>query len=241
MRFLSYAATFLELFAGVYASLATFDPNNPDGVYSCEYQLTAATFLSATDMPNTFIPFYPPPEGGGGACSCNLGHVYENLTYVDITGGIQRLLQISRDQSSDSTDQCAVISSNPSLCTETFGFDYVNDTVLNPFNLPAGKPGTEPISNLPGNAFTEVDADKITMSVFGYTTTITPAKWNTNAGAVTGTSRGGAAATGTAGSGSGTQTSTAAGAGKTNAAAVLGAQRVLVGGVVAGIVGLGML
>jgi hypothetical protein len=155
--------------------------------------------------------------------------------------GIQRLLQISRDQSSDSTDQCAVISSNPSLCTETFGFDYVNDTVLNPFNLPAGKPGTEPISNLPGNAFTEVDADKITMSVFGYTTTITPAKWNTNAGAVTGTSRGGAAATGTAGSESGTQTSTAAGAGKTNAAAALGAQRVLVGGVVAGIVGLGML
>jgi hypothetical protein len=154
---------------------------------------------------------------------------------------IQKLLQNSRDQSSESTDQCAVLSSNPSLCTDTFGFDYVNDTVLNPFNLPAGKPGTEPISNLPGNAFTDMGTEKITMSVFGYTTTITPAQWNNNAGAVTGTSRGEAATTGTAETGSGTQTSTAAGAGKTNAAALLGAQRVLVGGIVAGFVCFGML
>jgi len=55
-------------------------------------------------------------------------------------------------------------------------------------NLPAGEPGTEPLSNLPGNAFTDFGAPAYTLTLFpGYSSVITPAVFNAKAGAASGT------------------------------------------------------
>ncbi|KAH8748570.1 hypothetical protein F5882DRAFT_470916 [Hyaloscypha sp. PMI_1271] len=53
-------------------------------VYSCGYQLTAMYYFHGTGLPqNSDVPFYPPPNNASaGACSCNLGYVYGNVSAV---------------------------------------------------------------------------------------------------------------------------------------------------------------
>ncbi|KAE9375265.1 hypothetical protein N431DRAFT_369506 [Stipitochalara longipes BDJ] len=53
-------------------------------VYSCAYQLTAVSYFDGAGLPqDSSVPFYPPPnDASAGACSCNLGYVYGNLSAV---------------------------------------------------------------------------------------------------------------------------------------------------------------
>jgi len=71
-------------------------------VYSCEYQLTAASYFAGSGplVQNGLVPFYPAPDSASaGACcqssalhiptdrltfllACNHGHVYGNLTEI---------------------------------------------------------------------------------------------------------------------------------------------------------------
>ncbi|PMD44879.1 hypothetical protein L207DRAFT_629426 [Hyaloscypha variabilis F] len=53
-------------------------------VYSCGYQLTALSYFDGAGLPqDNSVPFYPPPgDATAGACSCNLGYVYGNLSAV---------------------------------------------------------------------------------------------------------------------------------------------------------------
>ncbi len=78
--------------------------------------------------------------------------------------------------------------------------------MLNPFNLPPGEPGTEPVTNLPGNAFTEAGNEAVTLRLLGYSSVISLAPFNGKAGAVTGTAKGAPVATASV-TGKGTSTS----------------------------------
>jgi len=52
-------------------------------VYSCAYQLTAMSYFDGNGLVQNSdaIPFYPPPsDASAGACSCNIGYVYGNLS-----------------------------------------------------------------------------------------------------------------------------------------------------------------
>jgi len=54
-------------------------------VYSCAYQLTAMSYYDGAGLEqNSDIPFYPPPkDASAGACSCNIGYVYGNLSSIN--------------------------------------------------------------------------------------------------------------------------------------------------------------
>ena len=96
---------------------------------------------------------------------------------------------------SDSATQCSVLETNPGLCINEYKFPYANETVLNPHNLPSL--GTEPVTNLPGNAFTEPGEESFTLSLKGFSSVIYLAPFTSTAGAVTGTINGNAIATAT--------------------------------------------
>ncbi|KAE9992626.1 hypothetical protein EG327_008369 [Venturia inaequalis] len=51
-------------------------------VYTCEYQMTALNFIIVNDLihDQPIVPFYPPPPNAAGACSCNIGNAYSNMT-----------------------------------------------------------------------------------------------------------------------------------------------------------------
>ena len=84
--------------------------------------------------------------------------------------------------------------------------------VTNPLNLPEGEPGTEPLSNLPGNAFTKFDVPAYTLQLFpGYSSVLTPAPFKNNAGVNTqSVAAGSAGITATAPSGTGTSAASGA-------------------------------
>ncbi|KAF8847563.1 hypothetical protein BDZ45DRAFT_320904 [Acephala macrosclerotiorum] len=214
-------------------------------VYSCEYQLTALSYFDGTDLvQNGNIPFYPPPDSASvGACSCNLGYVYGNKTYISFNNacidvaasgdanalhecgccefafpvsnilnvcpksdlsilGFAQELSTTQHLISKSTDNCAILNNNSDTCVQKYGYPF-HGTVTNPLNLPAGEPGDEPLSNLPGNAFTDFGAPAYTLKLFpGYSSVITPAAFNADAGAATGSvgASGSAVVTATAGS-----------------------------------------
>ncbi|KAJ7642086.1 hypothetical protein FB45DRAFT_1000494 [Roridomyces roridus] len=56
-------------------------------VYGCEFQDTVIQYIDGADRvaSSVSIPFYPPPDDAPGACSCNLGMVYEYMSEVAIT------------------------------------------------------------------------------------------------------------------------------------------------------------
>ncbi|CZR69644.1 uncharacterized protein PAC_19544 [Phialocephala subalpina] len=214
-------------------------------VYSCEYQLTAISYFDGTDLvQNANIPFYPPPDSASaGACSCNLGYVYGNKTYInfnnaciDVAGsgdmnalyececcefgfpvsnilnvcpksdlsilGFAQELSDTQQLIGKSADNCAILDNNSDTCVQQFGYPFYG-TVTNPLNLPAGEPGDEPLSNLAGNAFTDFGAPAYTLKLFpGYSSVITPAAFNADAGVATGSvgASGSAVVTATAGS-----------------------------------------
>lgn len=87
---------------------------------------------------------------------------------------------------SKSVDDCAILDNGSDACVSQFGYPFYG-TITNPLKLPADEPGTEPLSNLPGNAFTEFGAATYVLTLFpGYSSVITPAPFNANAGVATG-------------------------------------------------------
>jgi hypothetical protein len=67
-----------------------------------------------------------------------------------------------------------------------FNFPFDGSKVYNPLNLPPGVPGNDPVSNLPGNAFTEFGEPVYTFQLFpAFTSVITPVPFNNKASAPT--------------------------------------------------------
>lgn len=55
-------------------------------VYECEYQEYAIQYISQCPSGATEIPFFPPPRGAPGSCSCNLGELYLAVNASEIEG-----------------------------------------------------------------------------------------------------------------------------------------------------------
>lgn len=85
----------------------------------------------------------------------------------------------------DSPDRCAILEKDVSQCESKFKVPVPNVPVVNPYSLPPL--GTEAVTNLPGNAFTDGGNEVVTISLEdgNFQRTVTLAPWNTNAGAVT--------------------------------------------------------
>jgi hypothetical protein len=95
-------------------------------------------------------------------------------TYIT---GIQKVL-------APSSDKCAILNNGTSACIKDYGFPFVGTTAYNPLSLPAGKPGTEALSNTEGNAFTVPPSPTLTLTLYpAYTSTITAAPFEKSAGA----------------------------------------------------------
>lgn len=110
---------------------------------------------------------------------------------------------------------CKILDTAPGTCASTYGFPIKGSKQINPFELPAGIPGTQALSNLPGSVTVPPwGAVPTSLALFpAYSTAITPAAFNSkNVGATSAATGTGAAATGT---GSGTATGTGAGSAAT--------------------------
>jgi hypothetical protein len=80
---------------------------------------------------------------------------------------------------SQSSDQYAILNNGTQTCISEWKVPYVGSMAYNPLSLPSAKPGTEPLTNRPGNAFTTMGSPTTTLSLFpGYTSTITFAHFN---------------------------------------------------------------
>lgn len=110
--------------------------------------------------------------------------------------GFQSELTSTQQLIGKSTDNCAVLddqSTGFDTCVTQFGYPFYGN-ITNPLKLGTDAPGTEPLSNMPGNAFTVFGADSYTLALFpGYSSVITPAAFNANAGVATGTIQEGSA------------------------------------------------
>jgi hypothetical protein len=85
-----------------------------------------------------------------------------------------------------STDNCAVLDNSTDACSAQYGFSDYGTKVYNPLSLPTGILGTDPLSNAPGNAFTDPGTLPSTLSLWpGYDVTISLAQFNSDAAAVT--------------------------------------------------------
>lgn len=130
------------------------------------------------------------------------------LGFQQSVTNVQSLLQTS-------TDNCAILDQPVDTCLNDYGYFFAGDKAFNPLNLPTGVPGNDPLTNLPGNAFTEFGASTFALTLFpGYTSVITPAPFNNQAAAATGLQAGSFSPTGSAFSGN-SGTGTAAGTGST--------------------------
>ena len=119
-------------------------------------------------------------------------------------------------------DNCAILDNSPGDCQSKYGFPPTGVKAANPFKLELGK---EPLSNGPGNAFTDGSNAVVTVAIDGYSPrTLTLAAWE-DAGDATGT---GTQATAT-GSAAG-QTGGSSAATPTNAAGVIGSPDVRIAG-----------
>lgn len=49
-------------------------------VNECEYQSYIIEYLTNCPTAKTPVPYFPTPNGAPGACSCNVGQVYEAIT-----------------------------------------------------------------------------------------------------------------------------------------------------------------
>ncbi|KAH8671937.1 hypothetical protein BGZ60DRAFT_527375 [Tricladium varicosporioides] len=116
-----------------------------------------------------------------------------------------------------STDNCAILETNPDACVTDLKFPWYGSTAYNPLALPTNMPGTEPLSNNPGNAFTDFGKPSYTVILFpAYSSVITPAAFKAGAGVTGSVTLGGVVSgttgiTGTGGSVTATGTGGAAG------------------------------
>ncbi|KAG9245429.1 hypothetical protein BJ878DRAFT_548083 [Calycina marina] len=87
-----------------------------------------------------------------------------------------------------STDGCEILNTGDvNSCQNTYGYIFQGAQVYNPLSLPSGIPGTDPLTNNPGNAFTDFGVPAFTFNIFpGFTSTVTPVPFNSAASAVTG-------------------------------------------------------
>ncbi|KAH8589623.1 hypothetical protein B0O99DRAFT_692358 [Bisporella sp. PMI_857] len=109
-----------------------------------------------------------------------------------------------------SNDNCAILENSPDTCVTGLGFPYYGTKIINLLNLPTGVPGSDPLTNNPGNAFTDFGSPQFTLSLFpSYSSVIKPAAFNTKAGAGSQAVSGSVVATATA-SGGGSASDTAA-------------------------------
>jgi hypothetical protein len=88
--------------------------------------------------------------------------------------GFQQELNETQTLISNSVDECAIFDNGSDTCVSQYGLPFYG-TITNPLEVPAGEPGTEPLSNLPRNAFTEFGAASYVLTLFlGYSSIITP-------------------------------------------------------------------
>ncbi|KAF4627641.1 hypothetical protein G7Y89_g10515 [Cudoniella acicularis] len=85
--------------------------------------------------------------------------------------------------SSLTTNRCTIIDTDPAVCANSYGFDFYGTCAYNLLNLPTGVPGTNPLTDSLGNAFTNSGSKSFTLSLFPvYTNVITTAPWKAGAG-----------------------------------------------------------
>lgn len=84
-------------------------------------------------------------------------------------------------------DSCAILENdNGANCAPTFGIQKAGNIWYKPVKLPSSKPGTEPLSNLPGIAFMDFGAASYTLTLFpGFTSVIIPALFDASNAAAT--------------------------------------------------------
>jgi hypothetical protein len=81
-----------------------------------------------------------------------------------------------------SSDKCTILNNGTATCISDYALPFAGSKAYNPLSLPGGEPGTEPLSNQVGNAFTELPSSVYTLSLFpGYTSTITPVAFDAKA------------------------------------------------------------
>lgn len=138
-----------------------------------------------------------------------------DLSTLDIDAFIASTQKVT----AQSADHCAILDNDPQSCITTYGYPFSRPKAYNPLNLPSGVPGTDPLTNEAGNAFTGFAEPAFTLALFpGYSSVITPTKFNINAAAATqslGASSDVGLATATAG-GSGSVAATRKSAGTTS-------------------------
>ncbi|KAH6714288.1 hypothetical protein DL95DRAFT_368996 [Leptodontidium sp. 2 PMI_412] len=126
------------------------------------------------------------------ACQCcqfsfPLSNIFNVCPTSDLSlFGIDNEIAAARKLIEQSNDNCAILETSPDTCVTELGFPYAGTKIVNLLNLPTGIPGSDPLVNNPGNAFTDFGSPSYTLSLFpSYSTVIKPAAFNTKAGAGT--------------------------------------------------------
>ncbi|KAH7400097.1 hypothetical protein BKA64DRAFT_642251 [Cadophora sp. MPI-SDFR-AT-0126] len=127
-------------------------------VYSCEYQLIAVIYLQDVTTRTAMsggVPFYPPPDGAEGD-----EHLPQSRPLlIDLSAA--NIKEFAADV--ESSNNCAILDKNASTCQSAFDIQLPDVAVVNSFKLPAV--GTEEVTNLPRNAFTDVGNEVVTISL----------------------------------------------------------------------------
>lgn len=93
-------------------------------VYGCDFQLRTVAYFEAADLvaSESYAPFYPTPAGVAGACSCNLGLAYSNLTSIPSGDPCGSLAAAGDLENTDYCNCCSNtldVSSAINICPDT--------------------------------------------------------------------------------------------------------------------------
>ncbi|KAH7416638.1 hypothetical protein BKA64DRAFT_655640 [Cadophora sp. MPI-SDFR-AT-0126] len=126
------------------------------------------------------------------ACQCcqfsfPLSNIFNVCPTSDLSlFGIDNEIAAAQRLVGNSKDNCAILETSADTCVAELGFPYAGTKIVNLLNLPTGIPGSDPLVNNPGNAFTDFGSPSYTLSLFpAYSTVIKPAAFNTKAAAGT--------------------------------------------------------
>jgi len=99
-------------------------------------------------------------------------------TDLTVIGFEKYIAQVAKTLGS-AAKNCTILNNGTETCIKDYNFPFVGTTAYNPLSLPVGEPGTEPLVNAPGNAFTVFPATvNTTLSLLpSHTTTVTPASF----------------------------------------------------------------
>ncbi|RDW87748.1 hypothetical protein BP5796_03442 [Coleophoma crateriformis] len=180
-----------------------------DGACSCNlgYVEGNKTIFLATpnfNQPCENVASRGNPAATAECACCEFSFPVSNILNICPTSdlsvlGMSAYIEHTQGLISASGDACAILNDgNQDSCLNTYGYRFRGDKVFNPLSLPSGIPGSDPLTNNPGNAFTDFGASAYTLNLFpGFSSTITPVPFNAKAGAATGTVSAAAVATGT--------------------------------------------